>query len=68
MLTQAGRRLLWQTPTGYAATHCMNCEAGWVRAGKEGAVVMCLLDREPVLADMTSCNRFEPKEAQAAAA
>jgi len=53
----------WQTPTGYAASHCRKCEAGWTRTGKEGGVLtVCLLDREPVLADMTNCDRYEPKE------
>ncbi len=56
--------LAWQTPTGYAASHCQQCELGWTRTGKEGgAVTVCLLDREPVLADMTSCNRYVRKEA-----
>jgi len=54
---------MWQTPTGYAASHCRNCAAGWTRTGTEGgALTVCLLDREPVLADMTNCDRFEPKE------
>jgi hypothetical protein len=53
----------WQTPTGYAATNCRTCEYGWTRTGKEGGMVtVCLLDREPVLADMTGCDRFEVKE------
>jgi hypothetical protein len=53
-----------QTPTGYADTHCRQCEAGWTRTGKEGGVLtVCLLDREPVLADMTHCDRYEQKPA-----
>jgi hypothetical protein len=53
----------WQTPTGYAASHCRRCAAGWTRTGKEGGVLtVCLLDREPVLSDMTNCDRFEEKE------
>jgi hypothetical protein len=57
----------WQTPTGYAATHCKNCEAGWTRTGKEGGeLTVCLLDREPVLADMTSCDKYEPRAAKPA--
>jgi hypothetical protein len=52
----------WQTPTGYAASHCRNCDLGWTRTGKGGgAVTICLLNREPVLADMTSCDRYEQK-------
>jgi hypothetical protein len=63
MLTQTGRRLLWQKPTGFAASHCRRCDAGWTRTGAEGGeLTTCLLDREPVLADMTGCDRFEPKE------
>ncbi len=53
----------WQTPTGYAATHCRNCAVGWTRVGEKGGVLtVCLLDREPVLAVMVSCDRFERKE------
>ncbi len=56
--------LAWQAPnTEYARTHCMNCAAGWTRSGEDGArLIVCLLDREPVLTNMTSCDRFEPKE------
>ena len=57
----------WQTPTGFAASHCRQCEAGWTRTGKEGGVLtVCLLDREPVLADMTNCDRYEVKDAKPA--
>ena len=57
-------QILWRKPSGYAASHCMNCKAGWTRTGKDGGVLtVCLLDREQVLADMTDCNRFEPMEA-----
>ncbi len=56
--------MAWRTPKGYAASHCMQCKAGWTRTGAEGAVItVCLLDREPVLADMTNCDRFEPRDA-----
>ncbi len=52
----------WRTPKGYAASHCLQCRAGWTRTGAEGgAITVCLLDREQVLADMTDCDRFEPK-------
>ncbi len=52
----------WQTPTGYAVSHCRNCEMGWTRTGTEGGVLtICLLDRDPVLADMVDCDQFEPK-------
>ena len=53
----------WRTPMGYADTHCRHCAAGWTRTGKEGGVLtVCLLDREPVLADMTNCDRFVAKQ------
>ena len=33
----------WGTPTGYAASHCTQCKAGWVRTGKEGGkLTVCL--------------------------
>ena len=57
-------QIQWRKPTGYAASHCMNCKAGWTRTGEKGGVLtVCLLDREQVLADMTDCNRFEPMDA-----
>jgi hypothetical protein len=68
---KSGTVSAWQTPTGYAASHCRQCAAGWTRIGTEGGVLtVCLLDREPVLAGMTSCDRYEmreqaPKEAAA---
>ena len=58
---------LAKTPTGYAASHCTQCAGGWTRtmiSGKE--ITVCLLDCEPVLADMTSCDRYEAKEANKA--
>ena len=58
-------QILWRKPTGFAADHCLNCEMGWTRTGAEGAVLMvCLLDREPVLAEMTDCDHYEPREEQ----
>ena len=52
-----------QTPTGYAVSHCRNCEMGWTRTGTEGGVLtICLLDREPVLANMVDCDQFDPRE------
>ena len=60
--TPKGRALLWRKPTGYGASHCMNCEAGWTRTGKDGAALtVCLLDREPIL-EITDCDRYEPKK------
>lgn len=55
-------KIIWSTPKGYAASHCMNCKAGWTRTGTNGGVLtVCLLDREPVLPEMTDCDRHEPK-------
>ena len=63
MLTQTGRRLLWQKTSDFAANHCRKCEYGWTRTGAEGGeLTVCLLDREPVLADMTGCDKFEQRE------
>ena len=54
---------IWSTPKGYAASHCLNCQAGWTRTGPGGGMlIVCLLDREPVLADMTDCNKFKAIE------
>ena len=60
------KQLLWRKPSAFATSHCANCAAGWTRTGKDGGqLIVCLLDREPVLPDMTGCNRYEPKEEQA---
>ena len=32
----------WRKPSGYAASHCMNCKAGWTRTGKDGGVLIRL--------------------------
>lgn len=56
-------KIIWSIPKGYAASHCLNCKAGWTRTGPGGGVLtVCLLDREPVLADMTDCNKFKAIE------
>ena len=40
-----------------------NVAAGWTRQGENGAkVILCPLDREPVLTTMTACDRYESKE------
>jgi hypothetical protein len=40
----------------------MNCALSWTRSGKDGGkLTICLLDREPVLDDMTDCDRYEAK-------
>jgi hypothetical protein len=56
--------LAWSSAaTDYATTHCMRCEAGWTRQGPDSlGVVVCLLDREPVLPNMTYCDRFTLRE------
>ena len=52
--------------SSFAMTHCATCAAGWMRQGKDGGViVVCLLDREPVWPDMTDCNRYELRQAEA---
>lgn len=48
--------------SGFAATHCMICEAGWTRRSADGGVVViCLLDREKVWPQMIACDRYEPR-------
>jgi hypothetical protein len=40
---------------------------GWSRTGTEGGVrTICLLDREPAMAGMTACDRYELREKQPA--
>ncbi len=53
--------LAWQAdPTDFAITNCMQCQAGWTRCGENGAkIIVCLLDREPVLTTMPACDRYE---------
>lgn len=52
-------------PSAFAEKHCMDCAAGWTRTRKDGGLlIVCLLDREPVLADMIACDRYEPKDEQ----
>ncbi len=53
----------YETPTGYVASHCLRCEAGWVRTGKEGGkLTVCLVDREIPPEGLTDCNKFEARE------
>ena len=50
--------------SSYAATHCANCAAGWTRRGTNGGVIIvCLLDRKAVWAQIADCDRYEPKDA-----
>jgi hypothetical protein len=54
-------------PASFAVTHCRKCAAGWTRTLSDaGVVTVCLLDREPVLKNMTHCDRYEEKKAEAA--
>jgi hypothetical protein len=47
----------------FARTHCMRCAAGWTRSLANGSkTVVCLLDREVVLTNMTDCDRYELRE------
>lgn len=58
-----GPQGVWRKPSAFAENHCMNCAAGWTRTGKDGGLlIVCLLDREPVLPDMVGCDHYEPKE------
>jgi hypothetical protein len=55
-------KIVWSTPKGYAASHCMNCKAGWTRTATiGGSLTVCLLDREPVLAEMANCDRYQAR-------
>ena len=56
--------LAWSSEaTDYPTTHCKRCLAGWSRLAPDGSgVVVCLLDREPVLPNMIFCDRFEARE------
>ena len=60
VLTAKARSLLWKKPQGFGLSHCMNCALSWTRDGDNGAaLVICLLDHEPVLDAMKGCSRFE---------
>lgn len=64
MYTPRGRATLWRKPTGFGATHCMKCAAGWIREGERGGVlVVCMLDHEPIMAELMGCSRYEPNPA-----
>jgi len=53
----------------YVITHCTICAAGWTRTTSDNSrVIVCLLDREPVIRDMIQCDRFEPKPLKEASA
>jgi hypothetical protein len=47
----------------FAETHCRQCEAGWTRTLENGAkAVICTLDLQPALTNMTSCDRYMLRE------
>ncbi len=51
-------------PSSYVETHCKICAAGWTRTGEGGGqVVVCLLDREKVSPQLSSCSKFEREDA-----
>ena len=53
----------WRDPSTFVAEKCMKCAAGWTRRGKSGTyLVVCLLDRDPVLPETVHCDRFEARE------
>ena len=60
--TRGGTMTTWKAPTGFAASHCMNCKAGWIRTKEEGALIICLLDRQPIPSNLTTCSRYEAKD------
>ncbi len=44
----------------FSETHCKNCQAGFMRTTSEGKTyLMCLIDREPVLRNLTTCNKYK---------
>ena len=62
------RAALSKTTPDFARTHCQTCAYGWTRATADGdrlrEITVCLLDREPVLADLKTCSRYEKQEAR----
>jgi len=51
-------------PTDYAASHCRQCVAGWTRTReRDGAELVCLLDRQPIPTGITNCDLYEPRDA-----
>ena len=51
------------TISGFAITHCANCAAGWTRRGTNGGlIIVCLLDRKAVWAQIADCDRYERKD------
>ena len=66
MFTSRAKPPAWRKPSAFAESHCIKCAGGWTRKSKDGnLLIVCLLDRDPVLMDMVDCDRFEPKEGPA---
>ena len=44
----------------FRETHCMRCQAGFVRTIEgEPTSLICLINREPVPKHITFCNKFK---------
>ena len=44
----------------FRETHCMKCQAGFVRKITDRpTMLICLIDREPVPTHIESCNKFK---------
>jgi hypothetical protein len=56
--------LAWQAPEAeFAMTYCRRCTAGWTREReRQEEIIVCLLNQELTLTNITGCNRFEPRE------
>ncbi len=64
-IPKASKATPWRAPSAFTESHCMKCEAGWVRRNKGGNyLIVCLLDRDPVLPETIHCDRFDPREAK----
>lgn len=61
--SEAEAKPLPPTISGFAVTHCANCAAGWTRRGTNGGlIIVCLLDRKAVWAQIADCDRYERKD------
>ena len=49
-----------RTTSNFLRTHCQTCAAGWTRRTHKGPkLVVCLLDRQPVIPEIADCDRYE---------